>query len=851
MKRGHLWLALAGVLLLGGAVRALFLTESRRNHWTDIRNSDAEFHDYWARGLSTGDWSLPDGYDEMLVRQMAYLAPPGYPHLLGLIYRLTEPRPIAGRLAQLGLGLVNCVLAFWLGRCWFGTAVGLLFAVLMAAYWPFVFFEGQLLPPILVITLSLVLLSVLARWADRPRLRHGPVAGLVLGALLLVKPALVMFAPVAAVWLAWVAHRQRQGRQLRYMLAGYAIGVVLAVSPATIRNFVVARDSVMVSCDTGIVLYMGNNEQADGIEPALPGLISLTGSDEWTYLDYDRLARSIGVGGSQATASDVSWHFADKAVEYVLRNPARTLALVGRKTLLFWGPRETSENQAVHYVHQNSRVLGYMPLGFSTVLAAAVLGAAMLWQDRRESRSADGTVAAAARRRHEVFVLSVLFVLTYFLSSLPFLVASCDRTPIVPFLLLFGAYGTCRFAGWLRFRSWRPVATLAVLFAAVHVVTALDLAGYQLDPAGWHCELASAYRRNGQLDRAVDEYRKALDCRPDLAPAHLGLGLLFSEHGSLDEAVVHLTHAVRMKPDCARAHAELGWVRAQQGATQEAVLHYYTALQTRPGLATVHNRLGAALADQDTLDAAVAQYRQALRAQPDYVPAHYNLSLALKALGMYEEAISHLERVLRTRPNDAQVHFELAIVLTSTGNTNEAILHYEEAVRIDPSRADAHTNLGLALSQRGDLADAIVHYRRAIEIQPDHALAHYNLGGALAQQGRNREALRHYRRAVQLRPNHDVMLDSLAWLLATTSDQEVRNPLQAVTLAERACEVAGHDNPRLLDTLAAAYAAAGRFDDAVATASRAVELAVSLGQIDYARQIRSHLQRYQSGRSLP
>jgi hypothetical protein len=87
--------------------------------------------------------------------------------------------------------------------------------------------------------------------------------------------------------------------------------------------------------------------------------------------------------------------------------------------------------------------------------------------------------------------------------------------------------------------------------------------------------------------------------------------------------------------------------------------------------------------------------------------------------------------------------------------------------------------------------------------------------------------------------------------LATSRDDQVRDGAESVRLAERACGLVGRDDPKPLDTLAAAYATAGRFDDAVTTADRAIQAALSRGDAHYAAEIRSRLQRYRSGKSLP
>jgi tetratricopeptide (TPR) repeat protein len=107
-----------------------------------------------------------------------------------------------------------------------------------------------------------------------------------------------------------------------------------------------------------------------------------------------------------------------------------------------------------------------------------------------------------------------------------------------------------------------------------------------------------------------------------------------------------------------------------------------------------------------------------------------------------------------------------------------------------------------------------------------------------------------YGEGVRLNPQYAACLDNLARLLATCPDGGVRNGQAAVPFAERACAAPGGPNIRFLDTLAAAYAEAGRFDDAVAAAQRAIDLAQALGRTDLANEIRGRLVRYQGRQPL-
>jgi Flp pilus assembly protein TadD len=145
---------------------------------------------------------------------------------------------------------------------------------------------------------------------------------------------------------------------------------------------------------------------------------------------------------------------------------------------------------------------------------------------------------------------------------------------------------------------------------------------------------------------------------------------------------------------------------------------------------------------------------------------------------------------------------------------------------------------------------AIAQYQKALQIKPDDAEAQKNLGTVFLKKGSMGGAIAHYQKALQIRPIDPEIQNNLAWLLATCPEASLRNGDEAVRLAQRANELAGGKNPVVLRTLAAAFAEAGRFDDARRSAQKAVELVRAEGRQDLAGQINVELKRYEAGLPL-
>ena len=367
------------------------------------------------------------------------------------------------------------------------------------------------------------------------------------------------------------------------------------------------------------------------------------------------------------------------------------------------------------------------------------------------------------------------------------------------------------------------------------------------DYAKAHNNLGIALLQKGSVEEAITHYQKALQINPDYAEACYNLGNALLQKGSVDEAITCYQKALQINPDYAKAYSNLGNALLQKGRVDEVIVYYQKALQIEPGSAETHNNLGNALLQKGRVDEAITHYQKALQITPDYTEAHNNLGNALLQKGRVDEAITHYQKALQITPDYAEAHNNLGSALRQKGRVDEAITHYQMALQIKPDYVEAHKNLGNALLQKGRMDEAIVHYQKALQIKPDYAEACYNLGSAFFLQGRMDEAIVYYKKALQIKPNYLEVQNNLAWMLATAPQASLRNGNQAVELAQQANRLTGGENPIILTTLAAAYAEAGRFSEAVETAQHALLLAESQSNTALADRLRKALSLYQAG----
>ena len=376
-----------------------------------------------------------------------------------------------------------------------------------------------------------------------------------------------------------------------------------------------------------------------------------------------------------------------------------------------------------------------------------------------------------------------------------------------------------------------------------------------------HYNLAMAYIEQGDLERAVSHYKKVLQIDPNYPAANHNLGLIFMEQGKHDQAAEHFEKEIHIKPNYPRihtsAHYNLGMILMQQRDLDAAKVHYKKILRINPNYADAYYHLGNILAQQGNMAQAKLYYEQTLRIEPDYAGAYYHLGNILMEQRNMTQAKLYYEQALRIEPNCVDAHNSLGIIFANQGNTERAKAEFEHEIRINPNHIEAHYNLGNIFLAQGDLTQAAAEYECAIGIEPGRTKSnleayinsHINLGVVLTQQGRPDKAMAYYEKVIVIDPNNTIAMNNLAWLLATYPDDNFRNGKRAVELAERACNITDYKIPKLLDTLAAAYAEEKRFTEAIETATKSLDLAaLQKNPAAQIRQIRFRLEQYQTGK---
>ena len=216
--------------------------------------------------------------------------------------------------------------------------------------------------------------------------------------------------------------------------------------------------------------------------------------------------------------------------------------------------------------------------------------------------------------------------------------------------------------------------------------------------------------------------------------------------------------------------------------------------------------------------------------------------LTWRQLGIWKDSSTLFAHALAIDDGNFLAHTNLGQALEARGELDRAAEHYGEALRLREHLAPVRVNLGKVRMTQGRFDEAAAEFERALVFDPELVDAHASLGWARFRQGRDQEAIEHMRRAVELAPRDHFLANNLAWMLATS--RVASRPEEALALAQRLCRMTRNDQPGFLETLAAALARLGRYDEAAEWQRRALENV----PMDARAELEARLELYRSGK---
>ena len=635
-----------------------------------------------ARRVAAGDLALGTGL---------YFVSPLYIYFTAAMLAVNDSLT-AVRLVQAVLGTAAVGFVFISAREWFGRRTAWAAATMAALTGLFTFYETLLLQAALDPFLTAAGLCALTLALTRDSARWFVVSGIVFGVQALNRPNVLIPAAGLAI-LMLLSHRWRRSAAL------FGVGALVALTPLTLRNALVAGDWSQVSSHGGLNFYTGNNPDADGTYRGVPGITpNIVGQQE----DARRVAeQSVG---RRLDDAEVSAYFYGKSVSWIRSDPVAAVRLFVRKMFYTLNASHLSLNYSFPFFARDSRtLLTFLVVGPWLLIPLGIVG----------------LVVATPENRRSAYLIWLSFVPLYAFSVALFFASERYRLPLlVP--LCIGAGAAIESIGAMAKRAeWSRVTLCLTVVAAIGVVVNWPL-GLDNGRAEARVRMAERLVARERYAEAEQWTARALEHHPTPGIVHFRIGRAFFANRRLDEALQHLQRAARLDPDRGETSYALGQVLVDAGRPADAIPHLRRALSegVRPDL------------------------------------AGFDLARALAAAGDRSGALEVLEGVTPARDDDAASWYALGQLAQQLGAPRVAARYYGEAVRVAPQASEPRAQLGLMLALLGDFEGAVRELEAAVKLKPPDATARLNLAVAYAQLGKNAEARAQAQEALRLDPSY-------------------------------------------------------------------------------------------------
>lgn len=318
--------------------------------------------------------------------------------------------------------------------------------------------------------------------------------------------------------------------------------------------------------------------------------------------------------------------------------------------------------------------------------------------------------------------------------------------------------------------------------------------------------------------------------------------------GDLEGAISAFKRAIRVNPKSTLMLYDLAIAYLDSGRALEAAQALEKALQADPRYMPALVSMGEALTALGRPAEAAKQYEAALLLVENSPEVHAVLASVLKSIDRKQDALTHFQSALEHKPGWIEVQLDIAVLHDELGQSNEAIAAYELVLNKTPQNHAVRVRLAEILATAGRIDEATTQLQSALEVAPKNDTLIEALARHFRRQGQGAQALALLRKSQQAIPSSLRIANALARLLATSTDDALRNGTEALAMATEFCRQNRNQSPSLLSTLAAAQAENGQFQEAISTIKSAATRAKSGTRL--ARQLDRERALYSAGQPL-
>jgi tetratricopeptide (TPR) repeat protein len=647
------------VILIALVVRIAYVIDIKDSPYFSHPVLDSFWYDAKAKDILGGDVLASSGSFRM----------PLYVYFIALCYLIFGPGSGAPTVIQAFIGAGTCGLVYVIAKRLFGRLAALVAGLGLALYRMAIYSDGEMLPTTLFMLFMLAATHYAIVGIERRRVGHGVLVGLFLGLAFLTRPDILPFAVLLLGGMILIA-------RISSLRVAVPAGVVLAIVMLLLgyRNQLVFGEFYVLSPQGAVNLYIGNAGFADGKTPVAPATrypyhIASDPSEDSIILACKQAA--LESVGRELSDKELSGYYVRKTIAEIRGDIPAWLALMAKKAYYFLNSYERSDIKLIpRFIREQTRVLKLPLVTYTIAMPLGVVGLGLV----------------VVRRRKRAWLV-VAGVIAFTVNTLLFFIVWRYRLPAVPGMLILGGYAVSQTYEAARGRCFRLLAAIVIIVA---VLAGLSLSRF------WevgHEQWASQYKVNEAA--------------------------LFLKAGNLDKAVELYREAIEDEPSNPRTYFYLGKAYATQGMVSESKKAMEQAMMLNPGYRPFANMtLGVAFANAGDFETAASHFAEALDDDGELGLAAYNLGLCLMSLGDYGQAESTFTRAQFLCKDDKGVLVAISRAFTKMGRSDKGVALAQGIVRQDPRNAEALYALGLGLEAEGRIAEAIAEYERALRYMP-------------------------------------------------------------------------------------------------------------------------------------
>ena len=345
-----------------------------------------------------------------------------------------------------------------------------------------------------------------------------------------------------------------------------------------------------------------------------------------------------------------------------------------------------------------------------------------------------------------------------------------------------------------------------------------------------------------QPEKASRDFAEAVKLDPRNEEALRLLAASYLGNENYDEAEKAIRQLIQSN-DTPAARMALGDVLMEQEKYKKALAEYDKAIQMEPGASALYVQRARTRWLLEDDKEALADLNKALELRPTQLNALLLRARLHLSEERVEQARADVDQMLKLQPGLPQGVMLRSIILAEEGKMSEAIADVQSLLKREPKNAAWRMQLANYYARDKRPSKAIQIFSEIVADEPENWLALQARADTMLNVGRQAEAVADYEKILKAQPEDDSILNNLAWVLATSPNEKLRDGKRAIELARKACELTEYKKPHIISTLAAGYAETGDFENAVKWSRKAVDMGVESEEVD--QQLKQELESYQ------